>query len=106
MNSSEGPITLNFHCEDGAWWVDSKSLPSLFAGGETLDEAKQLARQVVADEVGPDVWIVEWMPVPEPLRPVVTGGQRPKDASVQAWREPGDWSFDLAYASETEQLQS
>jgi len=100
-SSGEAPIILSFHCEDESWWVDSNSLPSLFAGGSTLDEARELAHQVVAEEAGPDAWIVEFMPLPAPLG-FVTVGEREAMSSVRTTVKPGDWSVALDVAKETE----
>jgi hypothetical protein len=73
---------LTYHHEDGTWWADSPNLLGLFAGGETLDDAKALARQVVADEMGDEALIVEWMPLPGPLARDTSKGQEEATLSV------------------------
>lgn len=91
MTASNKPTTvvLTFHQEDGSWWADSPQMPSLFAGGDDIDTAKELARQVVVEELGNDVLIVDWMPVPAPLERFVTAtpaseGGRPGE-TVRSW---------------------
>lgn len=73
MNSSEyrKTVFLNVNMEDDAWCVTSPTLPGLFAGGDSLEEARTNARQVVDEEIGSNVDIVEWLPVPEGLRSIV-----------------------------------
>lgn len=67
-------MQITYHHEDGSWWAESHDLPGLFAGGDSLEEAKELARQVVSDELGDDVLVFEWMPVPDPFAAVVSEG--------------------------------
>lgn len=44
--------------------MDSPDLPALFAGGSTFEEAQQLARQIVRDELGARVALSEQVPRP------------------------------------------
>lgn len=78
MSASNRPSTviLNYHVEDGSWWAESTQFPSLFAGGDSLEEAKALARQAVTDEFGDEILIVDWVPVPAPLA-VLIGSEQP-----------------------------
>ncbi len=65
-------VIVRYHHEEGSWWAESQDLPSLFAGGDSLEDARAMVRQVVDAEVGPDATIFAWMPVPEPLIPFVS----------------------------------
>lgn len=73
MTASEKPniVHLTYNCEDNSWWAESEQLPGLFAGGDSLDEAKELAWQAVRDEFGDDIAIFDWMPSPAELEPVI-----------------------------------
>jgi hypothetical protein len=90
---AEKQVIVRYHYEDGSWWADSQDLPSLFAGGDSLEEARELVRQVVDDELGADTTIVAWMPVPEPLAQVVSvGGAGSKEFSWSG-RTPELWEI-------------
>lgn len=90
-------VHLTYHHEDGSWWAESHQLPGLFAGGDSLDEAKTLARQVVADEIGRDVTLAEWMPVPAALERFIGASDathaptsktdEPTSTSVEDWAQ-------------------
>jgi predicted RNase H-like HicB family nuclease len=73
MTASEIPsiVHLTYEFEDGSWSAESEQMPSLFAGGDSLDDAKALARQAVRDEFGEKVTIFDWLPVPAELEPIV-----------------------------------
>lgn len=95
MNSSEyrKTVFLNVDFEDDVWCVTSPTLPSLFAGGESLEEARSNARQVVAEELGTSVSVVEWLPVPYELRAVVGRSNTTNDLPVENLT-PGSWRFE------------
>jgi hypothetical protein len=80
-------VHLTYHHENGSWWAESEQAPGLFAGGDSLDDAKVLARQVVADEFGDDVVLAEWMPVPTALETFLTGS--PGEDAVSKGGEQG-----------------
>lgn len=83
MTASEIPniVHLTYDMEDGSWSAESEQMPSLFAGGDSLDDAKALAHQAVHDEFGADVSIFDWLPVPAELEPVVASrGDRPTES--------------------------
>lgn len=84
MTASNRPTTvhLSYYHEEGSWWAESDQLPGLFAGGDSLDDARALARQVVADELGDDMVIAEWMPVPSALEKFLVGS--PHDPTSKA----------------------
>lgn len=91
MNASEKPKTvhLTYGHEGGSWWAESEQLPSLFAGGDSLDDAKQLAWQAVRDEFGDDIAIVDWMPSPAELEPVIASrGARGRVPVIAEWTDP------------------
>ena len=73
MTASEQPrmVHLAYNYEDGSWWAESAEMPSLFAGGESLDDAKELAKQAVRDEFGEDISVIDWMPAPAELEPII-----------------------------------
>lgn len=87
MTASEKPTTvhLTYHLEDDSWWAESDQLPGLFAGGDTLDEAKELAKQAVRDELGEDVAIIDWMPMPAELEPIASRGMGPPTPVISGW---------------------
>lgn len=41
-------ITITYHHEGLYWWADSTDLPGFTAGGDTLHEARQLAKEGVS----------------------------------------------------------
>ena len=104
MNASEKPKTvhLTYEFEEGSWSAESEQMPSLFAGGDTLDDAKALARQAVRDEFGDGVTIFDWLPVPAELEPIVAskGTNRSPQASTtgssDAASPPYEWSLPQA----------
>jgi hypothetical protein len=73
MTASNLPniVHLTYEFEGGSWFAESEQMPSLFAGGDSLDDAKGLARQAVRDEFGKTVSVFDWVPVPGELEPVV-----------------------------------
>lgn len=97
MTASNRPTTvhLSYHHDDGSWWAESDQIPSLFAGGDSLDDAKQLAQQAVVDKFGEDVVIAEWMPVPtalvsivaSPEEKTVSKGDQAQPATIEPWPE-------------------
>jgi len=110
MTASEKQKTviLTFHHEDGSWWAESDQMPSLFAGGDDLDAAKELAQQAVVDEFGEDVVVVEWVPVPEPLAAIIATpnempasmGEQFVPPDIESWPEVPlrDFESDLRQA--------
>lgn len=104
MTASEIPniVHLTYELEDGSWSAGSEQMPSLFAGGDTLDDAKALARQAVRDEFGEDVTIIDWLPVPAELEPTVASRgagqslQAPTTGSSDAAGPPHEWSLPQA----------
>jgi hypothetical protein len=100
MTASNRPKTviLTFHHEEGSWWADSHQMPSLFAGGDNLDDAKGLARQAVVDEFGDEVLIAEWMPAPDGLASIVgypneesaSEGESSEIGDIKSWPEEED----------------
>lgn len=90
-------VHLIYHYEDESWWADSFDVPSLFAGGDSLADAKQLARQVVEAEIGPDTIIMEWVPLPDSMASVTTraatrsDSERPAVFDDWADAEIADW---------------
>jgi len=101
MNSSDDNeiIHLVYHHEDGGWWAESFGLPSLYAGGDTLDDARELARQVVAEEVGSAVTLTEWAPHPgsAPETQGATRGGPPATGVLKGWasQEREVWTHEL-----------
>lgn len=103
MTASDKPsiVHLTYEFEDGSWSAESEQMPSLFAGGDSLDDAKALARQAVRDEFGQDVTIFDWLPVPAELEPTIASrGDRPSkpfDAPTSGEPAPTPlkpvWSF-------------
>lgn len=92
-------VHLTYHQEDGSWWAESEQLPGLFAGGDSLEDAKTLARQVVADEFGDEVTLAEWMPVPNafekflarpPGEDAVSSGGEPGPETLKSWPSDED----------------
>jgi hypothetical protein len=83
MSASDNPkvVHLIYSCEAGSWAVESEQMPSLFAGGDSFEDAKALAHQVVHDEFGDALTVFHWPPVPDGLKPVVTGETEPVIAS-------------------------
>lgn len=104
MNASKKPniVHLTYEYEEGSWSAESEQMPSLFAGGDTLDDAKTLARQAVRDEFGEGVTIIDWLPVPAELEPIVAskGASRslqvPTTGSSDAAEPPHKWSLPQA----------
>jgi hypothetical protein len=92
MTASNRQITvhLRYHHEDDSWWAESEQLPGLFAGGDTLDDAKELARGAVRDELGEDVSIFDWMPVPVALEPTISAsrGSSARRETFDVWVGP------------------
>lgn len=86
MSASDNPkvVHLLYSCEDGSWAVESEQMPSLFAGGSSFDEAKELAHQAIHDEFGDALAVFDWPAVPDPLKPVITGETEPVIASRAA----------------------
>ena len=41
-------IELTYHQEDGVWWVDSDDLPGFYAAADTLEDAKEQAKDGLA----------------------------------------------------------
>lgn len=87
MTASEKPTTVHlaYHLEDDSWWAESDQVPGLFAGGDTLDEAKELAKQAVRDELGEDVAIIDWMPMPAELELIASKGTEPQTPVISGW---------------------
>lgn len=73
MTASDIPsiVHLTYEFEGGSWSAESEQMPSLFAGGDSLDDAKALARQAVRDEFGEGVTVFDWLPVPAELEPTI-----------------------------------
>jgi predicted RNase H-like HicB family nuclease len=111
MTASERPkiVHLTYQLQDGSWWAESEDLPGLFAGGDSLDDAKQLARQVVREEIGDDVTIFDWMPAPAELEPIVASkGARAREAVHPTMTGPkdavnplGEWLLPPTHAEPT-----
>jgi hypothetical protein len=74
MTASDTPkvVHLVYSCEDNSWAVESEQMPSLFAGGDSFEEAKALAHQAVHDELGDALTIFDWPPVPGELEPIIS----------------------------------
>lgn len=74
MTASDIPkvVHLVYSCEDGSWAVESEQMPSLFAGGDSFSDAKSLAHQAVHDELGDEMAVFDWLPVPAEFEPVIT----------------------------------
>lgn len=96
MTASSKPKTviLTFHHEGDSWWADSDQMPSLFAGGDKLEDAKELARQAVVDEYGDEVLIADWMPAPSGLAAIIgypyegspaSEGEQATPGTVKSW---------------------
>jgi hypothetical protein len=108
MTPSDIPniVHLTYELEDGSWSAESEQMPSLFAGGDSLDDAKALARQAVRDEFGERVTVFDWLPVPAELEPTVAskGDRASKAFDAPTSGEPGvgtpahDWSLPKAVA--------
>lgn len=106
MNASETPkvVHLTYEFEEDSWSAESEQMPSLFAGGDTLDDAKALARQAVRDEFGESVTIFDWLPVPAELEPIVASKgtnqslQAPTTGTPDAAGPPHEWSLPQAVA--------
>lgn len=75
-------VHLTYSHEEGSWWAESEQVPGLFAGGDSLDEAKELTRQVVREEVGNDVTLIEWVPMPSKLERCLTGSPGEESRSL------------------------
>lgn len=74
MTASDIPkvVHLVYSCEDGSWAVESEQMPSLFAGGDSFEDAKALAHQAVHDELGDALTVFDWPPVPGELEPIIS----------------------------------
>jgi predicted RNase H-like HicB family nuclease len=104
MTASEIPsiVHLTYEFEDGSWSAESEQMPSLFAGGDSLDEAKALARQAIRDEFGEGVTIFDWLPVPAELEPTVAskGANQSVQTPMMGWPDSAspahEWSLPQA----------
>jgi predicted RNase H-like HicB family nuclease len=102
MTASEIPsiVHLTYELEDGSWSAESEQMPSLFAGGDSLDDAKALARQAVRDEFGEGVTIFDWLPVPAELEPIVASKGANQQAPTMGWPDSAtpahEWSLPRA----------
>jgi predicted RNase H-like HicB family nuclease len=85
-SNKQTTVHVTYHHEDGSWWAESEQLPGLFAGGDSLEDAKGLARQVVSDEFGDEVTLAEWMPVPDALEKFLAS---PGEDAISCGGEPG-----------------
>lgn len=99
MTASDIPsvIHLVYSCEDGSWAVESEQMPSLFAGGDSFEDAKALAHQAVHDELGDALTVFDWLPVPHELEPVIASMPAGKAAEPRTRRpaetaEPFSWT--------------
>jgi predicted RNase H-like HicB family nuclease len=81
-------VHLTYNHEEGSWWAESEQLPGLFAGGDSLDEAKELTRQVIREELGADVTTIEWVPMPSTLERTLVGSPGEESGSL-AEKAPG-----------------
>ncbi|HEX3041622.1 MAG TPA: hypothetical protein VHP56_05985 [Solirubrobacterales bacterium] len=99
-------VHLTYSHEEGSWWAESEQVPSLFAGGDSLDEAKELARQVIREEFGDDVTLIEWVPMPSTLEHFLAGtlGEESKSLAEEPSGSLNPWSDeeDLSTAVEPE----
>lgn len=41
-------VTVVYHLEDGAWWVEAPSVPEFVGGGDTFEEARTQAQEGLA----------------------------------------------------------
>jgi predicted RNase H-like HicB family nuclease len=107
MTASEKPtiVHLTYGHEEGSWWAESEQLPSLFAGGDSLDEAKELAKQAVREEFGDEVSIVDWMPAPTELEAVVASeGTVSRRTDAHDWERGSGPALDWLAPEKSEQV--
>jgi len=54
-------VTVVYHYEDGCWWGDSpdQGLETFVAGGESLEETRQMAREGAEFHLGEEVALTE-----------------------------------------------
>jgi len=86
VNSSDerSTVILHFDVESGVWCVTSPTVPELFAGGDSLEEARENARRVVAEAVDPSASIVEWLPEPESTRSILSRAYSSNRAAISS----------------------
>jgi hypothetical protein len=105
MTASDIPkvIHLVYSYENGSWAVESDQMPSLFAGGDSWEDAKALAHQAVHDELGDALTIFDWLPVPHELESVIAS-KPANDAAEPETKRPAETAEPFSWTGPTPAL--